>query len=716
MPQELLYTAADLGVDGLRGCLCYAGASIDALSNKLLLQNLLAINNYQELYKAGNPMAHSNPIGYSHYRINSGAKDVSVISRIGPAPLYANRTNFIAHHVILDDIEKAKAGPAWAIKSFEFRDKWSPQIGRFENQRIAMGTLEPQAGNYWKTIAGDAGWAGWLAERAQSGKPTSVLYPAGLDPLILIQEAIALLPEHQRWNITFSTYYTLGGRGPNCTLRFIPLTADAVAAAFYDKTFHDGVLNLSKSLGTAPAGALVNLARGEKPQDFVSPIELSPTSAHSSIPSFDPIKSDISGLISNKDPLFSKSELFIDQEPSFNGFDNLKPSGPDNTWKTIKFVGGIFGLLFLLVLPSLFVWLISTAIHKDKSELATQANNAKLGELKEENKKFADDKNKEKKELDKAAADLLKKLNDKETKEKETKEINDSLKENNIINVKDSNELYAKFEENKFKKSALVKMPKQVMEELRDRREKNKNIILSKNQKILDEKSFDELLKNNRGKVLDDGSLILNYLDAYEKTLSVQFANYDKVRKYFETKTWMDADKLSDEDIKFVDFLKKDYAKKFSGTNADPYLLPVELLVISNILTLKRSENLALYVEFTENLKPLRNLLFEGTPNYLDEKSFKAYLGMNASNKTHLTSLVFPEKTTKNNAGNVILPISKVEIKQKEWEGFVQDFGKYLMKINIVANLEDPVSMIKHLKDFTKIQITALVSGTGVNK
>jgi len=261
-----------------------------------------------------------------------------------------------------------------------------------------------------------------------------------------------------------------------------------------------------------------------------------------------------------------------------------------------------------------------------------------------------------------------------------------------------------------------VKMPKQVMEELRDRREKNKNIILSKNQKILDEKSFDELLKNNRGKVLDDGSLILNYLDAYEKTLSVQFANYDKVRKYFETKTWMDADKLSPEDIKFVDFLKKDYAKKFSGTNADPYLLPVELLVISNILTLKRSENLALYVEFTENLKPLRNLLFEGTPNYLDEKSFKTYLGMNASNKTHLTSLVFPEKTTKNNAGNVILPISKVEIKQKEWEGFVQDFGKYLMKINIVANLEDPVSMIKHLKDFTKIQITALVSGTGVNK
>ncbi|NBS91145.1 hypothetical protein EBS67_14285 [bacterium] len=267
MPRELIYTAADEGIDGLRGCLCYAGASSDALSNKLLLQNLLAINNYQELYKAGNPRAQNNPIGFSHYRFNAGVRDCSVISRIGPAPLYANRTNFIAHHVILDDMDKAKAGPAWAIKNFKFRDHWSPQIGRIDTQRLAIGSLDPQVCNYWKSIVGDAGWAGWLAERTQSGKPITVLYPTGYDPLALIQEAIALLPEHQRWNITFSTYYTLGGRGPNCSLRFIPLEADNLAAPFSDKTFHDGVLNLARGLGNAPAGALVSLARGEKPKD-----------------------------------------------------------------------------------------------------------------------------------------------------------------------------------------------------------------------------------------------------------------------------------------------------------------------------------------------------------------------------------------------------------------------------------------------------------------
>ncbi|MBJ7346333.1 MAG: hypothetical protein JHD09_13735, partial [Gemmataceae bacterium] len=517
MPRELIYTAADEGIDGLRGCLCYAGASSDALSNKLLLQNLLAINNYQELYKAGNPRAHNNPIGFSHYRFNAGVRDCSVISRIGPAPLYANRTNFIAHHVILDDMDKAKAGPAWAIKNFKFRDHWSPQIGRIDTQRLAIGSLDPQVCNYWKSIVGDAGWAGWLAERAQSGKPITVLYPTGYDPLALLQEAIALLPEYQRWNITFSTYYTLGGRGPNCTLRFIPLDADNLAAPFSDKTFHDGVLNLARRLGNAPTGALVNLARGEKPKDKPILPGLGVPSGSSFIPSFDPIKSDIPGLMSSKDQLRSKSELLIDPQTNFESFDNLKPSGPDNTWKTIKFVAGILGLLFLLVLPSLLTWLIATAANKSKLESAKQANIANLEELNVSNKKLEVEKNQEKKKLDKANDDLAKKLEDKTNKEKEIKEINDSLKVSNISNVKDINELYDKYEENKNKKSALVKMPKQVMEELRVAREKSKNIIASKNEKIADEKAFELLLKNNKGKVLDDGNLILTYLEAYEK-------------------------------------------------------------------------------------------------------------------------------------------------------------------------------------------------------
>jgi len=716
MPRELIYTAADEGIDGLRGCLCYAGASNDALSNKLLLQNLLAINNYQELYKAGNPKAHSNPIGFSHYRFNAGARDCSVISRIGPAPLYANRTNFIAHHVILEDMDKAKAGPAWAINNFKFRDHWSPQIGRIDTQRLAIGSLEPRICNYWKSIVGDAGWAGWLAERALSGKPITVLYPTGLDPLALIQEAIALLPEYQRWNITFSTYYTLGGRGPNCTLRFIPLDADSLAAPFSDKTFHDGVLNLARSLGSAPAGALVNLARGEKPKDKPIPTGLGVPSGSSFIPSFDPNKSDIPGLKPRKDPLFNKSELFIDTKDNVESFDNLKPSGPDNTWKTIAFLAGIFGLLFLLVLPPLFTWLITATTNNSKLELARQENKVSIEILNASNKTLEAEKSKAEKDLDTAVLALKNKMEDKANKEKEIKEINDSLKVSNISEVKDINELYDKFEANKNKKSALVKMPKKLMEDLRDMREKNKNIISSKNEKIIDEKTFEVFIKNNKGKVLDDGSLILTYLETYEKDFSTKVANYDKTKKYFATKAWLDADKLTSEDKILLDFLKKDYKSKFSGMNDDAFLLPIELLILSNILTLKNLNNLDLYVEFEGNLKPLHDLLFEDKANYLDENKIKNYLSGNSNNNKRLSFMVFPKTNQTTKDGRLTLPITKSEINQKEWDSFVDAFDKYLSKEKVKLNPDDPVQMVKPLKDFTKIQVDKLLSISGVKK
>jgi type II secretory pathway pseudopilin PulG len=715
MPRELIYTAADEGIDGLRGCLCYAGASNDALSNKLLLQNLLAINNYQELYKAGNPKAHSNPIGFSHYRFNAGVRDCSVLSRIGPAPLYANRTNFIAHHVILDDLDvakdKAKAGPAWAINNFKFRDHWSPQIGRLDTQRMAIGSLEPQICNYWKSIVGDAGWAGWLAERAQSGKPITVIYPTGLDPLALIQEAIALLPEYQRWNITFSTYYTLGGRGPNCTLRFIPLDADSLAAPFSDKTFHDGVLNLARGLGNAPTGALVNLARGEKPKDKGIPTGLGGTHSPTHIPSFDPFKSNLPGLKPSKDPLFSKSELFIDTKDNGESFDNLNSSGPDNTWKTIAFLAGILGLLFLLVLPPLLTWLITATINNSKVKLAETANSAILKELNALNEKLDTDK----KNSDKAIGDLANKLSDKTKKVSET--IGELLKVSKVINVENINDLYKKYKEKEKDKSVLVQMPKKLMEDLRDMREKRKNVISLENEKIADEMAFELFIKNNNGmnKILDDGDLILTYLKWYEIDFSTKFANYDKTKKYFVTKAWLDADKLTVDDKKYLDFLKKDYKAKLSGMNDDAFLLPIELLILSNILTLKNPNNLALYAEFEDNLKPLYELLFEEKANYLDEIKFKNYLSGNLNNKKRLSSMFFPKTNQTIKDGKITLAINKSEINQKDWDIFADKFDKYPDKEKVKVGPEDPIQLVKPLKGFTKSQVDSLLS-IGVKK
>jgi len=705
MPRELLYTAADLGVDGLRGCLCYAGASSNALSNNILLQNLLPTNNYQELYKANSPNEKSNPIGFSHYRINSGAKDVSVISRIGPAPLYANRTNFIAHHIIIDDQEKCQAGPGWLMNQCNFILNWNPTLARISPNNIAQGNIQPKLCSNWQSQCGDAGWAGWLAERGQAGKVTVILYPNTVNPKLLIQEATALLPEHQRWNITFSTYYTLGGRGPNCLWRFIPLDADAVAAPFYDKTFHDGVLNLlSKSLGKAPVGALVNLARGETPKDIVSTTGFNPTSAHSLLPGFDPIKSDLPGLIPTKDPLFSKSELFIDSGPNFNGFDNLKPSGPDNTWKTIRFVGGIFGLLFLLVLPSLFVWLISTQMQNKMVSIKKKEHEAKIAEVEDSNKKQKIENATAKKANDKAESDLQLKQMEKETKEKELKALENWLKENQPKELKNLEELKTEFAA-KDKKTLLVKVPKNIIEDYRKEELKANNIINPQGE-IKDLNAF---VKENKNKILANGRVLVDYLvtnenkkvEGFEKEMGM-----DKVKKYLQVKDWLDTakGKLDLKHLEFLKILQSDH-KIIEGDkpNNNTIQRPLELMIIFDLLVLEYPDNLELYNQFEGGLFSLAESIANEKRFYLDESNLSDFI---KSNKGALNAL-FNFDLNKN---NVNLPTVKSPVSDDDWSRFSKKFQEYL-KAKEYKKDPDPTKdlplIFKHLRDFTEEKINA---------
>ena len=697
MPRELIYTAADEGIDGLRGCLCYAGASNDALSNKLLLQNLLAINNYQELYKAGNPKAHSNPIGFSHYRFNAGARDCSVISRIGPAPLYANRTNFIAHHVILEDVDKAKAGPAWAINNFKFRDHWSPQIGRIDTQRLAIGSLEPRICNYWKSIVGDAGWAGWLAERALSGKPITVLYPTGLDPLALIQEAIALLPEYQRWNITFSTYYTLGGRGPNCTLRFIPLDADSLAAPFSDKTFHDGVLNLSRSLGNAPAGALVSLARGEKPKDKPIPSGLGLPSGSSFIPSFDPNKSDIPGLMSSKDPILGKSELSIDTKTNFESFDNLKPSGPDNTWKTIAFAGGILGLLFLLVLPPLFTWLIASSINHEKLSKLKNDKNDELNNLVKEVDALEKNKNEEIECMLTLfeVAEILKKEN--ATLGKQVSDQNELYSTKNIEESKNLDDLKFKLNDKKFNGITGFKMPKSVVVELQKIKIEQEKTIIKDGPK--EKESWLEFIDKNKGKVLEKGDGISKYIDEIEKNAKAKYEGYGNIQKYYKAKQWIDKDKAQ---VKLPDVLKKledksaDLKKTIAVANKngippdDYILLPSESLVALAVLIKQNENNLYFENTFKNSLKELVEILLDEKMAHFHQKKIEDYVRKNETGLKYVKELqeIVVQTDIK------ILTKSHVEIPKKEWDSFIHEFGEHLKKNNFneIGDPKDKVS------------------------
>ena len=703
MSKELIYTAADEGIDGLRGCLCYAGASNDALSNKLLLQNLLAINNYQELYKAGNPKAHSNPIGFSHYRFNAGVRDCSVISRIGPAPLYANRTNFIAHHVILDDMDKAKAGPAWAINNFKFRDHWSPQIGRLDTQRLAIGSLEPKICNYWKSIVGDAGWAGWLAERALSGKPITVLYPTGSDPLALIQEAIALLPDYQRWNITFSTYYTLGGRGPNCTLRFIPLDADSLASPFSDKTFHDGVLNLSRGLGNAPTGALVNLARGEKPKDKPIPTGLGVPSGSSFIPSFDPIKSDLPGLKPSKDPLFSKSELFIDTKTNFESFDNLKPSGPDNTWKTITFLAGIFGLLFLLVLPPLFTWLIANSVNQGALNVKLDEKEIQFNTLKGELDKLEKESGDKKIALDKLTNESDKIKNTNKDLENKIGKANGSNKGENIVEVKSVEQIKSELKDSKLNEKTGFKTTKDVFVELQKLKSKQE-IIITDGPK---ENKWLEFIDKNKGKVLEKGDVISKYIVEIEKNAKKKYEAYEDIQKYYKAKQWVDHDKSILKGNEYLKELKKDLLtsvqkiKDDKVVNANHIILPLANLIALNILIKKDPNNLFFVNECASNLDELIKVLLDVEKKRPFSKIEKITEYVKSNGKAVSDIFAAP-----NLESRTVAPFT---FSQVDWGEFIKEYEAYLKNLKI-TELND-TKKLKIMIEFTQMQLSTFLQG-----
>lgn len=112
----------------------------------------------------------------------------------------------------------------------------------------------------------------------------------------------------------------------------------------------------------------------------------------------------------------------------------------------------------------------------------------------------------------------------------------------------------------------------------------------------------------------------------------------------------------------------------------------------------------------------MHDLLFEDKTKYLDEKNFKEYLAQNPNNKKRLVPMVFPKTNQTIKDGRIPLLISRSEINQKDWDSFADEFEKYLSKEKVKINPEDPLQLVKPLRDFTKIQVDKLLSITGVKK
>lgn len=260
MSQEIVYTSSPQGLKlGSRG-FCTVASTPGMASS--LAERLESLSGYRHLYPPQDPQARLNPIAWSHLLLTVGGRRYHVLSRIADAGLdYSHRSNKLAHHVALDTNELPLGGPAWCLAQDQFMlTAWN------EPPRLLSSGRVPPRGEHptsictaWQRMTGDAGWAGVLAQTAETKRDAYLLFSPGMDLLPLLVEALSLLPPARRWEVSFSTYVTRLPPGVECRWRCIVADSDEALAA--RRAPGATVIDLTQPLGPAPSGPLVTAAR-----------------------------------------------------------------------------------------------------------------------------------------------------------------------------------------------------------------------------------------------------------------------------------------------------------------------------------------------------------------------------------------------------------------------------------------------------------------------
>ncbi len=261
MTIELLYTSAAQGLkQGSRGfctVVCTAGLPIN------LAQRLEALSGYRHLYQPGDVKADENPVCHSHIRLVVGGKTLSIVSRVAAYGVdYSQRTNKIAHHVVFDG-SVPPCGPAAVLaQSTVMRATWDGECRTLASGPVVPPmSLQPAPCQHWQRMAGDAGWAGVVANAwlQPTGKPVWIIFSESQSKslLMMMQEATALLPESRRWQATFSTYCTNLPPDVECRVRCVVAGSDEARMSIARGV----VLDLTRPLGMAPESEAAEAAR-----------------------------------------------------------------------------------------------------------------------------------------------------------------------------------------------------------------------------------------------------------------------------------------------------------------------------------------------------------------------------------------------------------------------------------------------------------------------
>jgi hypothetical protein len=266
MALELIYTSAERGLrPGTRG---YCTVAYTRGMLPQMIQLLEGLSAYKVIFPLHHPREVENPVSISHYRPTMAGRNASILSRVAPAqPEHTQRSNKFAHHVVLREAECPLAGPAWtASQPGFFREAWdeAPRLIT-EPKPVPTGDGDGTFAGRWQAVAGDAGWAGVLAWHflSQDSIPAYLLFAPGMEVLPLIAEALALIPAHRRWEVTFNTYFTSLPAGATCVWR--ACVPDADVAREVRRHPRALVIDLTAPLPEPKVNALVTCAREGTP-------------------------------------------------------------------------------------------------------------------------------------------------------------------------------------------------------------------------------------------------------------------------------------------------------------------------------------------------------------------------------------------------------------------------------------------------------------------
>ena len=267
MAYELVYTSAPEGLQKGSSGFCVV-ACTKGLGPRLIAA-LEGLSAYKPLYPHYAPNAWNNPVSHSHYLCQANGERQHVLSRICFNGVdHTRRSNKLASHLVLweKEAELAKGGPSSLLLLDElFKDAtWQIKAEYYLKQREIPAT----AGRIgkctrWEAVTGDAGWAGYLAQ-TYLDSPRRNVYIA-YDPeqnreiLTLFHEALNLLPEELRWQLTFSTYFVNLPVGMSCTWRGCPADSEAIRAA--RRSPANLIIDITKPCALEAEGELIELAR-----------------------------------------------------------------------------------------------------------------------------------------------------------------------------------------------------------------------------------------------------------------------------------------------------------------------------------------------------------------------------------------------------------------------------------------------------------------------